>query len=83
MPRAAVGGTVIPVGTVGTLVSTPSTPTSSYLTNQVSFMSSPSSEDQISSQGKKLFGTYIKQRHTILMEMKINLALNGQREDIF
>ena len=50
MPRAAVGGTVIPVGT---LVSAPSTPTSSYLTNQVSFMSSPSSEDQISSQGRE------------------------------
>ena len=64
MPRAAVGGTVIPVGTVGTLVSTPSTPTSSYLNNQISFMSSPSSEDQISSQGKKLFGTFISNNGT-------------------
>ena len=56
MPRSAVGGTVIPVGT---LVSTPSTPTSSYLNNQVSFMSSPSSEDQISSQGKELLASFI------------------------
>ena len=51
MPRAAVGGTVVPIATVGNLVSSPSIPTSSYINNQVSFMSSPSSEDQISTQG--------------------------------
>ena len=52
MPRAAVGGTVVPVGT---LVSAPSTPTSSFLSNQVSFLSSPSSEDHNISQGTRRF----------------------------
>jgi len=49
MPRN-VGGTVVPVATVGQLITSPSTPTSSYLNNSA-FLSSPSSEDQLSTLG--------------------------------
>ena len=50
MPRAG-GGTVVPVASISTLVTSPSTPTSSY-TYDSTFLSSPSSEDQIAAQGK-------------------------------
>ena len=50
MPRAG-GGTVVPVASISTLVTSPSTPTSSY-TYDSTFLSSPSSEDQIATQGK-------------------------------
>ena len=49
MPRTA-GGTVVPAATMGTLVASPSTPTSSYLNNST-YLSSPSSEGQFSTQG--------------------------------
>ena len=49
--RRTHGGTVVPVANIGTLVTTPSTPTSSYLNNSA-FLSSPSSEDHLSTQGK-------------------------------
>ena len=49
MPRN-VGGTVVPVASVGQLITSPSTPTSSYLNNSA-FLSSPSSEDHLSTQG--------------------------------
>ena len=49
--RRTHGGTVVPLATIGTLVTTPSTPTSSYLNNSA-FLSSPSSEDHLSTQGK-------------------------------